>query len=34
VANEAAVRFWRSVGYRDYALLLEIVPVSAEGGAE
>ena len=27
VANQRAVSFWRSVGYRDYALSLEIVPV-------
>lgn len=26
VANEAAVRFWRAVGYKDYALTLEIIP--------
>ena len=26
VANERAVRFWRSVGYADYSLSLEIVP--------
>jgi GNAT superfamily N-acetyltransferase len=25
-ANHAAVAFWRSVGYRDYSLLLEIMP--------
>lgn len=41
VGNEAAVAFWRSVGYRDYALTLEIVPphltltaVAAEDFAE
>ncbi|HTS17546.1 MAG TPA: GNAT family N-acetyltransferase [Verrucomicrobiae bacterium] len=27
VANTAAVAFWRSVGYRDYSLKLEIVPM-------
>jgi predicted acetyltransferase len=26
VANEAAIKFWRSVGYKDYALTLEIMP--------
>jgi ribosomal protein S18 acetylase RimI-like enzyme len=26
VANDAAVRFWRAMGYRDYALTLEIMP--------
>ena len=26
LANEAAVRFWRSVGFQDYALTLEIMP--------
>ena len=26
VGNEAAVQFWRAVGYRDYALTLEILP--------
>ena len=26
VGNERGVRFWRSVGYRDYALSLEILP--------
>ena len=26
VANTAAVQFWRAVGYRDYALTLEILP--------
>ena len=26
VANEPAVRFWRSVGYTDYSLTLEIIP--------
>jgi ribosomal protein S18 acetylase RimI-like enzyme len=28
VANERAVSFWRSVGYSDYALSLEILPAS------
>jgi GNAT superfamily N-acetyltransferase len=28
VANERAVSFWRSVGYSDYALSLEILPES------
>lgn len=26
VSNQRAVRFWRSVGYADYALSLEILP--------
>jgi ribosomal protein S18 acetylase RimI-like enzyme len=26
VQNEAAVAFWRALGYRDYALTLEIMP--------
>ncbi|MGD9721177.1 MAG: N-acetyltransferase family protein [Pirellulales bacterium] len=26
VSNQAGVAFWRAVGYRDYALTLEIVP--------
>ena len=26
VSNEGAVRFWRAVGYKDYALTLEIMP--------
>jgi GNAT superfamily N-acetyltransferase len=26
IANQSAVAFWRSVGYTDYALSLEIVP--------
>lgn len=26
VANKGAVEFWRAMGYRDYALTLEIVP--------
>jgi ribosomal protein S18 acetylase RimI-like enzyme len=26
VANTAAVEFWRAVGYRDYALTLEMMP--------
>ncbi|HLX60418.1 MAG TPA: GNAT family N-acetyltransferase [Planctomycetota bacterium] len=25
-ANEAAVKFWRAMGYRDYCLALEILP--------
>lgn len=29
VANEAAVAFWRAVGYRDYSLTLEIMPESS-----
>src|SRR6266436_1359122 len=28
VANKRAVSFWRSVGYEDYALSLEILPTS------
>jgi GNAT superfamily N-acetyltransferase len=28
VANQRAVKFWRSVGYADYALSLEILPAS------
>ena len=28
VANERGVAFWRSVGYADYALTLEILPDS------
>jgi GNAT superfamily N-acetyltransferase len=28
VANERAMNFWRSVGYTDYSLTLEIVPES------
>jgi predicted acetyltransferase len=27
VGNTAAVAFWRSVGYRDYSLTLEILPL-------
>ena len=30
-ANERAVSFWRSVGYRDYALSLEILPDHSTG---
>ena len=30
VQNEAAVAFWRAMGYRDYALTLEIMPQSAK----
>ena len=26
LANQAAVRFWRAMGYKDYALTLEIMP--------
>jgi len=26
VKNEAAIAFWRAVGYRDYSLALEILP--------
>jgi ribosomal protein S18 acetylase RimI-like enzyme len=29
VANDVAVRFWRALGYRDYALTLEILPGNA-----
>jgi predicted acetyltransferase len=29
IANTAAVAFWRSVGYRDYSLKLEILPTDA-----
>jgi predicted acetyltransferase len=28
VQNTAAIAFWRSVGYRDYCLTLEILPVA------
>ena len=28
VANKDAVAFWRAVGYRDYALRLEVMPAS------
>ena len=31
VANEGGVAFWRSVGYADYALTLEIMPDSRLG---
>lgn len=31
-ANERGVAFWRAVGYRDYALTLEIGPDSPRGG--
>jgi GNAT superfamily N-acetyltransferase len=31
VANEAAVAFWRSVGFVDYALTLEVVPATESG---
>lgn len=30
VKNEAAVAFWRAMGYRDYALTLEIMPSPAK----
>ena len=30
-ANQRAVRFWRSVGYTDYALSLEILPDHSTG---
>ncbi|MBI5687876.1 MAG: GNAT family N-acetyltransferase [Verrucomicrobia bacterium] len=30
VRNEAAVAFWRAMGYRDYALTLEIMPQTNE----
>lgn len=30
VKNEAAVAFWRAMGYRDYALTLEIIPQTNE----
>jgi predicted acetyltransferase len=29
VSNTAAAAFWRAVGYRDYSLMLEIMPVAA-----
>jgi GNAT superfamily N-acetyltransferase len=32
VANERAIAFWRSVGYADYCLTLEILPNSSTGG--
>lgn len=31
--NQGGIAFWRSVGYRDYCLTLEIMPSSAEGAA-
>jgi predicted acetyltransferase len=31
VANAAAVAFWRTVGYRDYSLKLEILPTDRSG---
>jgi predicted acetyltransferase len=31
VANQNAVRFWRAVGYADYALTLEIMPHRDDG---
>ena len=33
VANKGAVEFWRAMGYRDYALTLEIVPGDMSGTA-
>src|SRR5664280_1728058 len=30
VQNEAAAAFWRAVGYKDYCLTLEILPVAGE----
>jgi predicted acetyltransferase len=32
VGNTAAVAFWRSVGYRDYSLTLEILPTPGGSG--
>jgi predicted acetyltransferase len=32
VGNTAAVAFWRSVGYKDYSLTLEILPVPGGNG--
>jgi predicted acetyltransferase len=29
VENEAAVAFWRAVGYKDYSLKLEILPIAS-----
>jgi len=29
VQNEAAIAFWRAVGYKDYCLALEILPVAS-----
>jgi predicted acetyltransferase len=29
VKNSAAVAFWRAVGYQDYSLMLEILPVAS-----
>ncbi len=29
VSNTAATAFWRSVGYRDYSLMLEVMPAAA-----
>ena len=31
VNNPAAVAFWRAVGYRDYSLTLEILPIESKG---
>ena len=30
-ANHEAVEFWRSLGYRDYSLMMEIMPESERG---
>jgi GNAT superfamily N-acetyltransferase len=30
-ANQAGVAFWRSMGYRDYSLMLEIMPAEENG---
>lgn len=30
VQNTVAVAFWRAVGYRDYSLMLEILPVASK----
>jgi predicted acetyltransferase len=32
IANTSGVAFWRAVGYRDYALTLEIMPESSTRG--
>jgi predicted acetyltransferase len=32
VSNTAAAAFWRAVGYRDYSLMLEILPADASPG--
>lgn len=31
VTNQSALAFWRTVGYRDSCLTLEILPQSKEG---